>query len=257
VADQHLDELFARFRAGPPLAAPAGAGAARHAFRRRRRSQTAAAGVLAAVAVGLPSVGFAAGVFDHSPSVSGSPSPRTARPDDVTGPGASLPITAMLRESDLPAGYRLVPLSEIGAYRTLSENAGDCAGPPSTGIDARGNVRRLAAYQRGPDEGLYQVIDRMDSAAAAQDWLDGLPDRLRRHCGQLRFTVADTDFAGAGAGSILIRVTPDTGESNLYLFVRQGPLITQIWQQHQTDAGALREVGRVAAERLCEGTSTC
>jgi hypothetical protein len=251
VADQDLDELFARFRAGPPLAVPAGAGAARHAFRRRRRSQTAAAGVLAAVAVGLPSVGFAAGAFDGPPVVSGSPtapSPSTAPLDDVTGPGAGLPAAAMLRESDLPTGYRhLVP--------QVSDD-------PLAGIGGRcfarepfGNARRVADFQRGDDQFLQQVVTRMDSAAAAQDWLDALPDVLHGDCGQLRITVADTGFAGAG--SLLIRATPDKGEPGFYLLVRQGPLITQISQQDQTDAAALRELGRVAADRLCEGTSTC
>jgi hypothetical protein len=248
MADQQLDELFARFRAGPPLAAPAGANAARLAFRRRRRSQTVAAGVLTTFAVGLPSVGFAAGVFDHPPVVNGAPSPSAAPTTDVTGPGAALPAAAMLRESDLPTGYRhLVP--------QVSDDPLAGIGGRCFGREPLGNARRVAEFLRGDDQFLRQVVTRMDSAAAAQDWLDALPNVLRGDCIQLRITVADSGFAGEG--SLLIRATADMGEPGFYLLVRQGPLITQISQQDQTDAAALVDLGRVAAERLCEGTSTC
>ncbi|MEV4536710.1 hypothetical protein AB0J82_23285 [Asanoa sp. NPDC049518] len=254
-----VDELFARFRAGPPLAVPAGADAARRASRRRRRSQTAAAGVLTAVAVGLPSVGFAAGAFDHPPAVSGpptspSPSTSTAPPDQVTGPGVDL-RDVMLRESDLPAGYHRVELYKISKPRTLDKNAGACAFPRSAGVNPLGRWHWDESYERGDDEDFYQITDKMDSSAAAEAWLDNLPEQLRSHCPRVRFTVVETGFAGAD--STLIRVNANKGEPNSYVFVRQGDLITQIWLRNQNDAAALRDLGRVAAGRLCEGTATC
>ncbi|GIF64094.1 hypothetical protein Ais01nite_21290 [Asanoa ishikariensis] len=252
-----VDELFARFRAGPPLAVPAGADAARQVSRRRRRSRTAAAGVLTAVAVGLPSVGFAVGVFDRPPAVSGpptSPSPSTAPPDQVAEPDG-LGAAVMLRESDLPAGYHRVPLYLIGSSRTLGHYAGGCAFPRSAGVNPLGKWMLEESYERGGDDDLYQVTERMDSSAATEAWLDALPDQLSSHCPRVRFTVVDTGFAGAG--STLIRVTANKGETNFYVFVRQGSLITQLWQRQQTDVAALRELGRVAADRLCEGTPTC
>ncbi|GIF46899.1 hypothetical protein DFJ67_2226 [Asanoa ferruginea] len=248
MTDQQLDELFARFRAGPPLAAPAGAHAARLVSRRRRRSQTVAAGVLTAVAVGLPSVGLAAGVFDRPPVKDGALIPSAAPMTDVTGPGAALPAVAMLRESDLPAGYRhLVP--------QVSEDPQAGIGGRCFGREPLGNARRVAQFMRGDHEFLQQVVTRMDSAAAAQDWLDALPDVLRGDCVPSRITVADSGFAGAG--SLLIQARSDIGEPGFYLLVRQGPLITLISQQDQTDPAALVELGRVAADRLCAGTSSC
>ncbi|MEV4621807.1 hypothetical protein AB0J74_24245 [Asanoa sp. NPDC049573] len=85
-------------------------------------------------------------------------------------------METMLRESDLPAGYHRVPLDLIGSPRTLARSTGDCAAPPSAGVNPFG-------------EGCWR---RATSAATTR-----------------------------------------------------------------TATGALRELGRVAADRLCAGTSAC
>ncbi|MDG4822072.1 hypothetical protein O7635_09425 [Asanoa sp. WMMD1127] len=280
--EQHLDDLFGQFRAGPPLVVPAGAGAARQAFRHRRRVRVAASCVLAAVAVGVPSVGFATGAFDGtpkppvmttaptptptrsttpptsppaSPPATGSPEPTrtTTAPVEPT----SVPRAAMLREADLPAGYEYRGEDLSDADWTLAFLASICD-PRPRDTEPRGVTQRDAVFGRDRDEPLFQRVYRMATPAAARSWLDGLPDRLGDECGgsgERRFTVVDTDFAGADA--VLIRTDLGEGEPTFSLFVRQGPLLTQIWQKHETDVGALRDLGRAAADRLCQGTTAC
>lgn len=98
----HLDELFARFVAGGPLAVPAGADAARAVVRRRRRARAVAAGALAAVVIAAPVVAFADGgrqeqlrppPGDNGPTGSASPS---ASPSASASPsvGASPTVAA-------------------------------------------------------------------------------------------------------------------------------------------------------------------
>jgi hypothetical protein len=269
VAD--LDERFGRFRAGPPLVVPAGPAAARRVIAHRRRVSTVASCLLAAVAVGLPSVAFAAGAFDrtpHPPAVTDQPAPtrtphpstppptrgRTQPPEETPSEPIVVPAEAMLRESDLPPGYRSRPASKNGDW-TLAATASRCVDRRPAGTTPDYRAASEIAFLRGRDEPLLQTVFRMATPDDARRWLDGLPDRLGGDCGRMRFAVVDSGFAGER--SVIIRVTAAEGEPNLYLFLQRGVLLTEIWEKHQTDVDAMRELGRKAADRLCAGTPAC
>ncbi|MEV0715737.1 hypothetical protein [Asanoa sp. NPDC050611] len=278
--EQQLDEMFDRFRAGPPLAVPAGAGAARQAFRHRRRGRLATGCVLAVVAVGGPSVAFAAGAFDGTPrppvlttgpttpdrstpptsppttSPTAPPpttpggGPTTAKPVEPTG----VPSAAMLRASDLPDDYRYAGADVDGDW-SLAATTIYCD-PPPTGTEPDGTARRGAMFLREREEYVIQVVERMRSAAAAQRFIDGLAGQVDgRECGLLTYTVVDEGFAGDD--SVLIRTSYEGRPADLYVFVRQGPLLTQIWQKLPEGVEPMREVARTAADRLCNGTTAC
>ncbi|GIF71067.1 hypothetical protein [Asanoa siamensis] len=268
--EQRLDDVFDRFRGGAPLAVAAGADAAREAFRRRRHTRAVVAGAFAALAVAAPSVAFAAGAFDRTPPppgvIASDPPARTTEPTQrttappTTPPStpprptepADVPAAALLRELDVPAGYRYRGDAVDGDW-SLAAIAASC--DPPRGVEPPGVAQRGAAFRRGPDESLLQVVERMPTSSAARQWLDELPDRLGTDCGRVRFAVVAEDFAGDG--SLVVRATADGGEPNLYVFVRQGPLLTQIWQKHQVTVGVAEDLGRAAADRLCQGTAAC
>ncbi|HEX5594827.1 MAG TPA: hypothetical protein VFX61_02230 [Micromonosporaceae bacterium] len=92
----NLDELFAQFVAGGPLAIPAGADAARAVIRKRRQMQGLTVGALTALAIAVPMVAFASDMGKEvvpapadngptspppTPSVSDPPSPTVTAPD--------------------------------------------------------------------------------------------------------------------------------------------------------------------------------
>ncbi|GAA1850723.1 hypothetical protein [Asanoa iriomotensis] len=273
--EQHLDDMFDRFRSGPPLTVPAGAGAARQSFRQRRRGRLAAGCVVAALGVGVPSVAFAAGAFDRTPrppvvttapTTPARPTPPSTTPPPTT-PGAkpttekpveptTVPRAAMLRASDLPAGFEYRGGGDfLGGDWTLAFIASQCRDRRLPDPEPGDGPKRNAAFAHDSEGSVLQRVSRMPTPAAARDWIDGLPDRISGDCGGIRFTVVDTDFAGADA--VLIRSESDAGGSDFLLFVRQGPLVTQISTWSGADLGALRDIAQAAAQRLCAGTTSC
>jgi hypothetical protein len=273
VDERHLDEMFDRFRAGPPLARAAGAEAAKQAFRHRRRGRLAAGCVLAAAAVGVPSVAVATGEFDRTPKppvVTTAPTtpdrsappttPSTTRPASPSSPSkpvepSGVPRAAMLDATDLPAGYRYRGDDLSDADWTLAFVASTCMGDRRLlDTEPLSVAKRDAAFGRGREESALQRVYRMPTPGVAKDWIDGLPDRVSGDCGRVRFVVVDTDFAGAD--SVLLRYDLDEGGSGFVVFVRQGPLLTQIAPPEETVA-AMRDLARAAAQRLCAGTTAC
>ncbi|MFG3706921.1 hypothetical protein ACGF7U_19635 [Micromonospora sp. NPDC047670] len=88
-----LDDVFTAFRAGGPLVAPPGAGAARAVARRRRMHRVVATGVIAAVLAATPVLAntWAAPDTPTPPAQTGSPEPT---PPPTTTPSSPAPSTA-------------------------------------------------------------------------------------------------------------------------------------------------------------------
>lgn len=275
--DQDFDDQFAGFRAGGPLVVPAGPAAARQVHRRRRRVRLAVGTAIAAALVAVPVAALA--VDDGSPdrpnvTATGDPTPpgpTPSQPFTPTPPPAAsseptdqpsseatdsppadpiaIPASAMLRNADVPDGYRFAEDDADGDW-TLNFLFSMCDVP---GPEAGPAVDTRERAFRGPnrDESVLERVERFPSTTGARERTEIVREKVD-DCAQQE--VVATGFAGDE--SFVVRT--DFGTTfTLNVVVRQGGLVAEVWQKHLTDVDAARDLGRAAAERLCAGTYSC
>ncbi|MFC8618217.1 hypothetical protein ACFT9M_17635 [Micromonospora purpureochromogenes] len=257
--------------------------------RQRIRRTRIAAGLASVVAVAVVAGGVAAlaGGRDAAPLPvtpgTGSPTPTStpstdpgptrspsapSRPDDASpsrppqtssrpttsAADPAIPTAAMLQNGDGPSGYRVAG-GDIDGDWNLAFSAAGCARAdhPLFRLDARAERgRRLSG---GPDRMVLQRVERL-SPRDADRYLGLVRDRVDS-CGGESVTLTVVASGFAGEESVLVRARYTSGGEALHLFVRQGDLVSELWQKGLTDPAASRELGRDAARRLCAGIDSC
>lgn len=122
-----VEDAFAEFRAGGPLAPPLGADAARTTVRRRRQVRAVAASALAAILIMVPVAVYASGIIDGkrapdvattidqdpSPSAESSTSPSTSRSASSAAPDGRVTSSQLAHATvdfgPAPGGQSLCP----------------------------------------------------------------------------------------------------------------------------------------------------
>ncbi|MEH0822001.1 MULTISPECIES: hypothetical protein [unclassified Micromonospora] len=185
---------------------------------------------------------------------SSSRPPQTSSRPTTAAADPAIPTAAMLQNGDGPAGYR-VSGGDIDGDWNLAFSAAGCtrADHPLFRLDARAERgRRLSG---GPDRMVLQRVERLSSRDADR-YLGLVRDRVDS-CGGGSVTLTVVASGFAGEESVLVRARYTSGGESLHLFVRQGDLVSELWQKGLTDLAASRELGRDAARRLCAGTDSC
>ncbi|HEX5594823.1 MAG TPA: hypothetical protein VFX61_02210 [Micromonosporaceae bacterium] len=270
----NLDNMFAEFREGAPLVTPAGPGAARTVIRQRRRVQASAITGLAALVIAAPMVAYAAVAPEKNappPALSSPGLTRSPFPSPTVSPSASssastsppsspatepshIPAAAMLQVADLPSRFKPESKNSHSNSSFASTTIYCPAGGPTT-VPPPVIDRRAREFVGGMDEPLAQTVTRYAPAAAAQV-LAAVPVQVM-HCDSgpnIEQSIVDRNFAGDES---LLVYTKIGSTENLHIFVRQGGLVTEIWQKGLTDRDEARRLAQRAAQRLCAATHTC
>ncbi|MGI5524574.1 hypothetical protein ACQEUX_27065 [Micromonospora sp. CA-259024] len=258
---------------------------------RRRTRQTRIASVLAgAVAVAVVATGAVAlaGGQDGAPTpvlpATGSPTPtpvpsatpsRTPSPPPATSntpvappssPSATsdrsptgstnpaVPAAAMLRLSDLPAGFTMTE-GDVDGDWSLESVSIYCRNASSS--TAVGQIAQRTVSFDSPTASMIQRVTRHSAGNAAT-----VLDRVRAKfsdCTPIR--TGDSlsvlaDGLGAGDESLLVGSTIE-GEPSRWLVVRQGDLVAQVTLDMDTTPEEARTYARPVAQRLCAGTDAC
>lgn len=185
---------------------------------------------------------------------SSSRPPQTSSRPTTASADPAIPAAAMLQNGDGPAGYRVAG-GDIDGNWNLAFSAAGCtpADHPLFQLDARAERgRRLSG---GPDRMVLQRVERL-SPRDADRYIGLVRDRVES-CGGKNVTLSVLAGGFAGEESVLVRARYAGGGEALHLFVRQGDLVSELWQKGLTDPAASRELGRDAARRLCAGTESC
>ncbi|MGK5442581.1 hypothetical protein ACSNN7_12295 [Micromonospora sp. URMC 105] len=197
---------------------------------------------------------------NRSPSAPARPDDASSRPPQtssrptIASADPAIPTAALLQNGDGPAGYRVAG-SDIDGDWNLAFSAAGCARAdhPLFRLDARAERgRRLSG---GPDRMVLQRVERL-SPRDADRYIGLVRDRVAS-CGGENVTLTVVAGGFAGEESVLVRARYAGGGEALHLFVRQGDLVSELWQKGLTGPAASRELGRDAARRLCAGTDGC
>ncbi|MEU7803049.1 hypothetical protein AB0B10_27705 [Micromonospora arborensis] len=254
--------------------------------RRTRRTRIAAlAGVVAMVVVVTGAVALAGG-RDGAPTpimpATGSPTPTpapSATPNPQASPAPSttpvappssppstsgrpptgstnpaIPAAAMLRLSDLPAGFTMTE-GDVDGDWSLESVSIYCRDAPSW--TSRGALTQRTVSFDSPTDSVIQRVVRYSggNAARAMDgvraaFTDCVPHRESSSLSVL------ADGLGAGDESLLVGSDIE-GVRSRWLVVRQGDLVAQVTLDMDTTPAEARQRARPVAQRLCAGTDAC
>jgi hypothetical protein len=183
----------------------------------------------------------------------------TNPPDD-----AEIAPAAMLRGADLGTGVQEND-DAVQHHGSLSMLLAYCGQDVGAGLEWLAGRNRAFASGDGAEAG-HQEAHRYASDGATR-FMDELRDQLPR-CERIEnggnpqdvsaLAVLASDFAGDD--SLLVeelRTVPDGTTSTIYhAAVRRGDVYAQVIMVQASEAEAL-EIAKVAAQRLCEATTTC
>ncbi|MFI7662663.1 hypothetical protein ACIBTW_27665 [Micromonospora parva] len=178
-------------------------------------------------------------------STSGRPSAGTTDP--------AIPAAAMLRLSDLPAGFTMTTGDVDGDWSVESVSI-YCRELPSRASHGR-IAQRTVSYD-SPTTGMVQQVVRYSGGNAARD-----VDRIRAMftgcvTGSTSSLSVLADGLGAGDESLLVGSDIE-GVPSRWLVVRQGDLVAQLTMDMNSGPEDARQYARRVAQRLCAGTDAC
>lgn len=214
-----------------------------------RRTRAILVAIVAAVAV----AGCDRAPAAAPPRASGSPAAT------ATAPPATGPITdqQFLQPGDVGEGYRVATSGGSGDW-TVESSASllDC--PPGDGAPVPVDKQQRGLVRGSPEAGdtVLQYVARYRSGEAAR-YLDQLAARVGacRPAQGRSISIARHGFAGDQA--LLVAAYFGGGSATTHVVVRQGDLLTEVVVKVGRSRGVLQRLGRIAAERLCDGGRAC
>jgi hypothetical protein len=259
----------------------------RRRARQRRRRQRFATGAAAAAVVAVVAAG-AAFAIDRgpgpdpvppaspapsvSPSVSGPAGqsassglgPATGSPPASSSSSAApvivtvVPLSAMLSPAD--AGSSGWSRNDDGASGdwTVAYTISRC--PSSSDAGYAGSIDDRAGELTGPGErSVIQSVRAFPTVAAARSYLSWVRTNVNR-CASFQLeqpvsmSIPATGFAGDE--SLTVKIVGYDQKVDMYGFVREGNLVTEILPSENTQA-RVSQLGGRAASRMCAVTRTC
>ncbi|MFI6782200.1 hypothetical protein [Micromonospora sp. NPDC050276] len=195
-----------------------------------------------------------------TPSTRDTPGPPPSSPSTTSGSpsngstSTAIPATAMLRLTDLPAGFTMTE-GDIDGDWSLESVSIYCRDAPSWTSNGR-LAQRTVSFD-SPTASMIQRVVRYSRGNAAVE-MDGVralfTDCIPRGATSSMSVLAD----GLGAGDESLLVGSDIeGVRSRWLVVRQGDLVAQIALDTDTTPKEARRYAQPVAQRLCAGTDTC
>ncbi|MFI7072704.1 hypothetical protein [Micromonospora sediminicola] len=254
--------------------------------RQRARRTRIAAGLAAAVAVGVVATGVVAlaGPPEKTappvppatvepttptptpspsrsaePTPSGSPSRTTpSAPAATSGtpsarpPSRAVPAAAMLQLADLPTGFtRTTTVDGDWSLESVTIYCGNES--PSLQV---GQVASRSVQFDSPSDWIVQRVTRHSGTSAAT-----VMQRVRQlvtGCAPARSGDSLTILAESLGGDDALLVGSEIeGTPSRWLVVRRGDLVAQLRVDHQTTPAEARRTASSVADRLCAGTDAC
>lgn len=195
---------------------------------------------------------------DGAPAAVPPSTPTLASPTSTPGP-ATGPITdqQFLRPEDVGEGYRVSASGGSGDW-TVEFSASLLHCPAGEGAPAPVDKRERSLVRGSPQAGdtVIQYVARYRPGDATR-----YLDQVRARVGACRpatgrsISVARHGFAGDQA--LLVAAYYGGGSAATHVLVRQGDLVTEFVVKVGRPRGTLQRLGRVAADRLCDGGRAC
>ncbi|MCX5119777.1 hypothetical protein OG992_21555 [Micromonospora sp. NBC_00362] len=193
----------------------------------------------------------------RSSTTSTTPAAPPSSPSRTPSAGSTkpaIPAAAMLRLSDLPAGFTMAE-DDIDGDWSLESVSIYCREAP-TGTSNGRLAQRTVSFDSPTDRMIQRVVRfSIRDAAREMDAVRALFTDCKPRGATSSMSVL-ADGLGAGDESLLVGSDID-GVRSRWLVVRQGDLVAQVALDMDTTPKEALRYARPVAQRLCAGTDTC